>query len=182
MKCGDFDRLLCDYLDDTLGIDDRREMDGHRLVCTSCAETFEETEFALAALRLTPAVEPPPQLIADIIHDTIGVGAGALEPAVAGGGAFGFLRPLFQPLQQPRFVMGMAMTALSFSMLTFYGQQAWNDLRNPQQRSAATAAESFRHNVTGLWGQAVEMTASTRDFYVLQTERVLEEARQEGSE
>ena len=170
MKCRDFELHLCDFLDQTLDADARREMDAHRLECSGCAEALQEAEFALAALSEAPALEPPPELIADIIHDTIGVGSGlALEPA--GGpaeGLWGWLRPVFHPLLHPRFVMGMAMTALSASMMGFYGQQALERLQTAET-TPATAVESISERVDGAWERAVEVYESAREFYQLQT-------------
>jgi hypothetical protein len=122
-----------------------------------------------AVMREVPAVEPPPQLIADIIHETIGVGvgAGSLEPA--GGGRWGFLGTLLHPFGQPRFVMGMAMTMLSFSMFTFYGQRAIDEWNQPRPSRTVALVETFSHDVGGLWKSATDMTDSAVQFYELQT-------------
>lgn len=169
LKCREFEAQVCDYLDDALAYEARSEMDAHRVDCPACAEALEEADFARIALSRAPVPEAPPELIADIIHDTIGVGTGlALEPA--GGpaeGLWGWLRPVFQPVLQPRFVMGMAMTALSASTISFYGRQAlerWQD----SGTTPAAAVESVEQGVDGAWERAAEILESAKELYRLQ--------------
>ena len=169
MRCRDFERLACDYVDETLGPAERRAVDEHRLECSACAEALEEAVWGRMALARAPAVEPPPDLIADIIHETIGVGATRLAPAGAGGGLLGALRPLFHPFLQPRFVMGMAMTALSFSMLTFYGQRAFENWRSGES-SPVSAVQTLGDQLGAFRDELVEMFDAAREFYRLQTE------------
>jgi hypothetical protein len=67
--------------------------------------------------------------------------------------------------------MGMAMTVLSFSMFTFYGQRAIDEWTAPASQPSPTAAlvEGFSRDVSGLWKSAAEMTSSAIAFYELQT-------------
>ncbi len=175
MKCRRFEQQVCDYLDDALAFESRRAMDEHRLGCDACAEALEEADFARMLLRRAPAPEPPAEMIADIIHDTIGVGSGpALEPAGGsagdqGGALWGWLRPVFHPFLQPRFVMGMAMTALSASMMSFYGNQAL-DRWQAAATTPAAAVEVVGERVGGAWERAVEVYESAKEFYELQVE------------
>ena len=172
MKCRDFEQFICDRIDQTLSAELRAQMDEHRIECSSCAEAFADAEFAHQALSAAPALDVPADLIADIIHDTVGVGTGgALEPAggpSSEGGFLGWFRPLFHPLLQPRFVMGMAMTALSASMMSFYGGQAyerWQDLGT----TPTVAVERVEDRVDTAWDRAIEVFEAARDFYQIQT-------------
>ena len=167
MTCRDFEQRLCDYLDRTLDVNDERAIEAHAAGCTACAEELADAELVFRVLQSAPAVEPPPQLVADIIHETIGVGTGSLE--TAGGGRWGFLGTLFHPFGQPRFVMGMAMTMLSFSMFTFYGQRAIDEWNAPSPSPTAALVEGFSGQVSSLWTSAKEMTSSAVELYELQT-------------
>lgn len=187
IECRGFDVWSCDYLDDTLPLERRREADAHLLGCADCREALAEAELAAGILRREPAVEPPPELLAEILHETIGYRAGS--PALAGGGEggglFGFLKPFLNPFTQPRFVMSMAMTALSFSMLTFYGQRAFEAWRDAETTPAVETFQAFRADVAEVWGDAVEMAEAAREFVELQTaepyiEPAATEADQEG--
>ncbi len=133
MTCKDFERRLTDYFDDGGDIDQQRRMERHTVSCPECAEQLNDARFALDVLRQAPKVEPPAELVADILHETIGVNATLPVPAGAGGGAhgglWGFFEPLLHPMLQPRLVMGMAMTMVSFSMLGLHGKsliEIWN--------------------------------------------------------
>lgn len=178
MKCRDFEQQLCEYLDRTLDVNDERAVEAHAADCPACAEELADAELVFAVMRDAPAVEPPPQLIADIIHETIGVSSGSLE--TAGGGRWGFLGTLFHPFGQPRFVMGMAMTMLSFSMFTFYSQRAIDEWNQPSPSPTAALVEGFSEDVSGLWAKAKEMTSSAVDFYEMQTGAVVVEEAPEA--
>ena len=167
MKCRDFEQQLCDYMDRTLDVDGERAMEAHAAGCAGCGEELADAELVFRVMQQAPAIEPPPQLVADIIHETIGVGTGSLE--TAGGGRWGFLGTLFHPFGQPRFVMGMAMTMLSFSMFTFYGQRAIDEWNAPRPSPTAALVEGFSGQVSGLFDSAKEMTNSAIEFYELQT-------------
>lgn len=172
MKCREFESRLCDYLDDSLARETRGEMDGHRLDCVGCASALEEADFARTLLTELPQPEPPAELIADIIHDTIGVGSGlALQPAggLAEGGLLGWLKPVFHPLLQPRFVMGMAMTALSASMMSYYGQRTVEQWRDAGATPSAVVA-SVQERAGDAWQDTVTAYEEAVAFYRLQTE------------
>ena len=177
MRCRDFERQLCDYVDGALEFDERRRLDDHALSCASCSEALAEADLGLEFLRRTPQLEPPAELIADIIHDTVGVGSGRLVAAGAGaevGGLAGWLRPLFGPILQPRLVMSMAMTVLSFSMLTFYGQRAFERYESTGD-SPASAVRALSQPVVELWDRAGEAIDAAAAFYQMQTEPFQEE-------
>lgn len=167
MKCLQFSDWLCDFLDRTLDVEDERAMEAHAAGCARCAEELADSRLALQAIAAAPAVEPPPHLIAEIIHETIGVGTGVVE--TAGGGRWGFLGTLFHPFGQPRFVMGMAMTMLSFSMFTLYGQRTIDDWSASRQSPTVALVERFSVEVAGLWNRAEEMADSAVTFYEMQT-------------
>jgi hypothetical protein len=166
MKCREFDAHLTEYLDDCLSADERRSMDQHLLSCEACMEAHEEAAFAWNLLREAPLVEPPPQLIADIIHDTIGIGTGALAPA--GGGLWGFLQPILNPFLEPRFVMGMAMTVVSFSMLSYHGQRAFENWRHSEPSPLVQMATSTSERAESAWQRLTDMATAAQDFYELQ--------------
>lgn len=167
MKCREFELQLCDYVDEQLDSESRREMDAHRVECSNCSESLADAEFGLSLLRQMEPVEPPPELIGEIIHSTVGVGSGRLAPA-GGGESFPlWMRPFVQPFFQPRFVMGMAMTAMSFSLLTFYGDRAIN-VYQTGTTDGMTDVRSLSQPVTDFWDQAVTVYGSAVDFYEMQ--------------
>ena len=174
MKCREANKLLCDYLDGTAALAEGRALEEHAASCHACRETLDEARFAQDYMRQAPVVEPPPELIGDIIHETIGVGEAV--PAMAGGGShplWGWLRPLAHPLIHPRFVMSMAMTFLSFSMLSFYGKGALERWETPKISSAAIV-EGADQALDPLWAGAAQLYESLVLLYEFQTEFGLE--------
>lgn len=142
-------------------------MDAHRVDCSSCAEALADAEFGFALLRQASPVEPPAELIGEIIHNTVGVGSGRLAPAGGGENLPGWLRPFVQPFLQPRFVMGMAMTAMSFSLLTFYGDRAV-EMYQHDRGEDITAIRVLAGPASDFWDQSVTVYDSAVDFYQLQ--------------
>lgn len=174
MKCRHIDELLCDYLDGALPVDEQREFEAHTEECSSCAETVAESQFALGFVQEVPVAEPPSDLIADIIHDTIGVRGTMPVLAPAGGapdthGAFGWLRPIFNPFLQPRFAMSMVMAVLSLSMLTFYAKGALENWQ-PGKSKPVAVAEHIGEQFQRAWDATTEFFETVRGMYQLQRE------------
>lgn len=167
MKCRDFDLLLCDYVDDQLDIESRRELDEHRIECSSCAEALADAELGLSLLRQAEPVEVPPELIGEIIHSTVGIGTGRLAPVGGGESLPGWLQPFVQPFFQPRFVMSMAMTVMSFSLLTFYGDRAVTLYQDGETHSVSSVT-SLAQPVAEFWDQTVSVYDSAVAFYSMQ--------------
>ena len=173
VKCREVNKLLCDYLDGAAAAAEGRALEEHAASCNACRETLDEARFAQDYMRRAPMVEPPPELIGDIIHETIGTGEGV--PTMAGGGSqvsspfWGRLRPLVHPLTHPRFAMSMAMTFLSFSMASFYGKGALERWEAPKITPAAIV-EGAGEALDPLWAGAARLYESLVLFYEFPTE------------
>ncbi|MGH9659228.1 MAG: anti-sigma factor family protein [Bryobacteraceae bacterium] len=115
MKCADVEILYCDYLDRTLPDEQRTALEAHVAECESCAAMARDVGGALAFVERSAEVEAPPELLTRILDETRSGRHGRLGGARAGLG--GWLARLLAPVLQPRLVMGMALTILSFSMM-----------------------------------------------------------------
>jgi hypothetical protein len=115
VNCAELEVVLCDYADGVLGPAERQAVETHLSACAACAELLRDMQAAVAFLQRVESPEPPAELLTRILyHAPI---SGVMEqPATAqpAGGFFQWFRGFFL---QPRFVMGMAMTMLSFSMV-----------------------------------------------------------------
>ena len=111
MNCAELEQLICDYVDGTLTAADKAEVERHLEACAPCAEMARDSAAAVAFMERTADVEPPPELITRILFDA----PWARKTPVKGRG---WLSKLIAPVIQPRFAMGMAMTILSFSILS----------------------------------------------------------------
>ncbi len=174
MNCRQFDTMLCDYLDGALAPEQSGALREHAARCGGCSGKLADVEYAVAFMRQTPRVEPPAELVGDIIHGTIGV-HGPL-PAFAGAGSgtdgsrvLAALRPLFHPLLQPRFAMSLAMALVSLSMLTFYSQGALDRFESGKSDPLA-AVRGLGDRLERVWDEGVHLYQTLQVFYDLQTD------------
>lgn len=115
MNCAEFDILLADYLDDTLGAPERAALEAHLSSCAGCRNLLADANGALSFLRRAEEVEMPPELVTRIAYQAP---VGRLRNPFERQGFFSrTIGSWLQPILQPRLVMGMAMTILSFAML-----------------------------------------------------------------
>jgi len=176
MSCGKYDKLISAYLDGVIERGERATLDSHAAGCRRCREQLAEAEFALRFLNEAPGIEPPPDLVASILHETIGIEG--MVPAVAGGpvrsgGFAGWLGGLLRPPLQPRFVMSMAMAVLSFSMLGVIGQRG---LATAGGTSVASPVQAIREWTDRTWSRAAQFYETVRLFYQIQSEFDAEQA------
>ncbi len=172
MRCREFDALLCDHLDGTASLEDRRRVGNHVSECGACAAKLSDAEFALRVIQETPPVEPPPELVRGIIQETVEAAGGMAALAGAGSGSYGlggFLRPFFHPFLQPRFAMSLAMAVFSFSMISFYGRGALEGQGHGEVGPAMVVA-GISDGLDQAWATGVELYETTVLFYRLQTE------------
>ncbi len=114
MNCTDLETLLCDFLDGTLGPAQKLEVESHLQACASCASAAADAAACMAFLRNVPPPEAPPALVTRIVFELTHDGP---LPARSQPRLLAWLRKLLDPVLQPRFAMGMAMTILSLSLL-----------------------------------------------------------------
>ena len=112
MNCGELEILLCDYLDGTLAEQERSALESHLAACSACAALARDARGAVSFMARAADVEPPPELLTRILDETRSGRHGRL-----GGRLKAWLAGVFSPILQPRLVMGMALTVLSFSMM-----------------------------------------------------------------
>jgi Putative zinc-finger len=136
MTCAELEILLCDYVDGTLRAEERTALENHLAGCPACRQLSEDIAGVTAFFERVPAPEPPAELLTRIMHHAP-VGPAAVRERAADGSRNdaqpSWLRRLFgglfQGWLQPRYVMGMAMTILSFSMLARFAHIQPRQLR-----------------------------------------------------
>lgn len=169
MLCADFEVLLCDYLDGTLDADLMAEVERHMHTCAACAEMAANVGAAVRFVANTQTPEPPPALISRIAFD---IPSGGMRR-----GWWESVTGWLQPLLQPRFAMGMAMTLLSFSMLGRFAGIEVRQLRPSDLHPAAvwSAVDDRMHRT---WERAVKYYENLRLVYEVQS-RLQEWTREE---
>lgn len=115
MNCTDIEILLCDYVDGTLHGEQKSAVEQHLAVCPACSEFAKDAASAVAFMDRAAAPEPPAELMTRILFEL--PAARRAEHSVSGSWWRRFRAKWLEPVLQPRFAMGMAMTVLSFAML-----------------------------------------------------------------
>lgn len=118
LSCEQFEILLADYFDGELNAparaEDRAAFEEHRKTCVACAAMAEDAASALSFMEIAAPVEPPPALLANILHAT----ESGWEFRLRARGWRGKINRFFAPVLQPRFVMGAMFTLMSVTMLS----------------------------------------------------------------
>jgi hypothetical protein len=159
MNCAELEQLICDYVDGTLTADRKAEVERHLEGCAGCAELARDSAAAVAFMERAADVEPPPELITRILFD-------APWTRKAPARTRGWMSKLIAPILQPRFVMGMAMTILSFSILSKFVPM--QQLRSTDLRPGEVWA-SLDDRAHRAWARSVKFYENLKVVYQIQT-------------
>jgi hypothetical protein len=126
-SCTEFEALLMDALEGQLSSARKESFEAHRRSCAVCGPMFAEVEAGRQWLRSLEPVEPPTNLVHNILAATSGVASTRLATTSDTGRTTPFGERLrewwdswFTPMsgfvRQPRFVMSFGMVFFSFSL------------------------------------------------------------------
>jgi hypothetical protein len=177
MKCTDIEIILCDYLDGTLAPARKAELEAHLAVCAGCTGMARDASDAIRFMERVPEVEPPPELVNRILAKTM---SGEAGPVGAARGFRGWLSAFFAPVLQPRLVMGMALTVLSFSMMARCAGVPTRPLRQSDLEPARVWA-AVDDQANRIWVRSVKFYESLRFVYEAQS-RLRDWAEQQEQE
>jgi anti-sigma factor RsiW len=113
MNCADIELLICEYVDGTLTKAQKTQVNLHISECPACLELARDSAAAVRFIERAEIVAEPPELVTRILFD-----APWRKNKSAAVGVRGRLAAWFRPVLQPKFVMGAAMTILSFSIFS----------------------------------------------------------------
>jgi len=127
MQCSEFEALLFDALDNQLTGAKQERFRAHARVCAKCGPMFAEAEAGQHLLKSLVEVEPPANLVNDILAATSGIPSYRLHEIVASvhQPSFGerirewadsLLTPVWSTVRQPRFAMSFGMAFFSLSV------------------------------------------------------------------
>jgi hypothetical protein len=158
-NCTDIELLLCDYVDGVLPREQTAAFEQHLPNCPACAEMVRDSKATIGFIERCATVEPPPQLLTRIMHE--------LPVAQKESKKRGWLGRLLEPILQPRFAMGMAMTILSFSMLgKFVGPVK---PIKPEDLNPMSVVATVDNKIHRLWNNAVKYYENLRLVYEIQS-------------
>ena len=163
MNCADVEILLAEFVDGTLRSDAASALEAHLAGCAACSQLARDSAEAVAFMERAAVVEAPPELVTRILFEvTAGPSRAVIKPSM--------VRRLFgrwlEPILQPQFAMGMALTILSFAIIgrsTHVRQLTPSDL-DPVK--VFTAAED---RVVRWYNRGVKYYESMRVVYEIQT-------------
>ena len=172
MNCAEIEIPICDYVDGTLPADQRAELERHFAECPACAELARDSAAAVAFIDKAAVVVEPPELVTRILFDA----PWRKNKAVAHG-LRSRLAGWLSPVLQPKFVMGAAMTILSFSILS--------QLAPVRQLRAADLEpkavwRGLENRVLDAWDRSVKFYDNLKFVYQIQT--TLREWQQQDEE
>jgi hypothetical protein len=172
MKCNEFDSLLSDALDGVLSGAALDRFQAHARSCKACGPLLAEAEAGRSWLKDLTEVEPPANLVTNILASTTGVDSQRLriaapvrQPRISWLDRVqaSVLEPIWAMVRQPRFAMsfGMAFFALSVGLTVAGVKPA--DLREVSLRPAA-----IRHAYYNTQARVIRYVDNVRAVYEVQ--------------
>lgn len=164
MKCAEVEILLCDYAEGNAPPTESQAVAAHLAECAACAEVAADAAAAVAFMGSVEPLEAPPELVTRILYRTQTAPEAGPERESAPAK---WWRRLFQPILQPRFAMGMAMTILSFSMVARLAGVPDRPL-SADDLSPAKVWATFDGRAHRVWDRAVKYYENLRLVYEIQ--------------
>ena len=172
MQCSEFDALLSDALDKVLTGPKAQAFQAHASSCPICGPLLAEAESGKRWLEQLVEVEPPRQLVHNILAATTGIDTGlarssAAEPSWlerAAGWAKGFTRPIVALSRQPRLAMSFGMAFFSLSVSLSLAGVRLADLRRVDLRPTAIRRSYYETS-----GKVVKYYENIRFVYEIQS-------------
>jgi hypothetical protein len=122
MQCVEVEALLAEAIDDTLHGSTLAAFEAHRDSCSACRAKVEEASRGMHWLKGLDEVEPPRNLVHNILAQTIGQIPEPRAAQAPKGESWlerlkGKVSPVFAPVVTPRFAMSFGMAFFSITML-----------------------------------------------------------------
>jgi anti-sigma factor RsiW len=169
MNCAELEVLICDYVDGSLDAAHKAEVESHLADCVLCAELTRDASAAVRFMERSADVEPPPELVTRILFDA------PWRKGANPTGAHRWINAIVSPFLQPRFVMGMAMSILSLSLM-------FNSVRQlrPQDLEPAKVWAGIEDRAVRSWSRTVKFYENLKVVYQVQS--LLHEWQQQDEE
>ena len=170
MQCAEFDALLSQAIDGTLGGERLAAFEAHSDECKLCGPLLQEAESGHKWLKSLAEVDPPEDLITNILLRTSGVvprrQAGAVAESwmdrVRGLGEAIF-SPIVAVARQPRFAMSFGMAFFTLSVTLSLAGVRLSDLKHVDLRPSA-----IRRTYYETQGRVVKYYENIRWVYEIQ--------------
>ncbi|HKW18616.1 MAG TPA: hypothetical protein VJO35_14010 [Terriglobales bacterium] len=145
MSCSEFDALLSQAIDGTLAGDRLAAFEAHGRECQLCGPLLQEAESGRSWLKSLTEVEPPAELVTNILLQTTGVASSERGLAGERGSWIGRFRewgallvsPVVGVARQPRFAMSFGMAFFTLSVTLSVAGVKLSDIRHLDLRPSA---------------------------------------------
>jgi len=171
MQCAEFDALLSDVLDGKLTGQQLEDFNAHARICAACGPLLADARAGQQWLKSLPEVEPPVNLVHNILAATIGhdLSTAPAAPAHAVADTLaGWLRRFFGPavalVRQPRFAMSFSMVFFSLSITLSLAGVNISDIRHLDLRPSA-----IKHAYYTTTGKVVKYYENIRFVYEVES-------------
>jgi hypothetical protein len=173
MQCAEFDALLNEALDATLSGPKLESFHAHARVCAVCGPLFAEADGGRRWLKSLAEVEPPANLVHNILQATTGYESEHVAVRAQGKASWadaitGWLRPVFAPVlsmsRQPRFAMSFGMAFFSLSISLSLAGVKVSDMRHMDMRPSAIKRTYYETT-----GRAVKYYENIRFVYEIES-------------
>jgi anti-sigma factor RsiW len=168
MTCAEFEILLADYVDNALHGAAKSAVEQHAAACPACAALVQDVTSAVQFMERTATVDAPAELLTRILHEA---------PTTRMPWRRRILGRWLDSILQPRYVMGMAMTLVSFSMVARFASP--RQLR-PSDLDPAKVWSSVDDRVHRSWDRAVKYYENLR--WVLEIQSRVKEFQDQEQE
>lgn len=179
MTCAEVEILLCDDLDGTLRGEEKAALDAHLGSCPACSELAQEVRSAVSLIERAALVHPPAELMTRILHRIPASRKPSAWQRLLSGVLGARMGGWFQSILQPRYVMGMAMTMLSFSMLAKFAGIQPRQLR-PADLDPAKVWMAVDDRAHRVWDRAMKSYENLR--WVIEIQSRLKEWSEQDQE
>jgi|SRR5580704_2837148 hypothetical protein len=171
MQCAEFDALLSEALDEKLTGPRLEGFQTHAKGCSVCGPLLADVDAGKHWLKSLEEVEPPAQLVTNILVATTGLDTFRLRSTAAGRAQTSWfermrewanmlVRPVVAVARQPRFAMSFGMAFFSLSISLSLAGVKLSDLRSMDLRPTA-----IKHRYYEASGKVVKYYENIRFVY-----------------
>jgi len=173
MQCAEFDALLNEALDATLTGTKLESFQAHARVCAVCGPLLAEADAGRRWLKSLPEMEPPVNLVHNILLATTGQESKRLTLRAQSDSSWAdkltaWLRPVFAPVlavsRQPRFAMSFGMAFFSVSISLALAGVKVTDVRHVDLRPSAIKRSYYETS-----GRVVKYYENIRFVYEIES-------------
>jgi Putative zinc-finger len=173
MDCTQFEALLCEALDGTLGQPVLLEFRAHAATCADCGPLLAAAQAGMSWVKALDELEPPRNLVRNILIATSGAEAttAVRETDSRRQWRRGWMRPLapaFAALAHPRFALTLGMAFFSLTLLLNAAGLHLSSLHAADLRPSAIQ-ENLTHTYDETTARAVKYYENIRLFYEIES-------------